>query len=126
VQGISRKPALIGMMKRTATGDTVRWRGDTHHKYHARAPLILTSNYTEVVEDPALAERVISVLFTQNDYVYNKTREEREEFKQLYNEYRSVAPHLGAVVLETIAESWGEIEEKWIHLLQEKEDYIHA
>ncbi len=124
VQGISNKPSLIGLLKRAATGDTVRWRGDTGRKYHARAALILTSNYTEVIEDPALAERIISVLFTQKDYVYNKPREEREEFKQLYNQYRVLAPHLGAVILQVVTENWNTISAEWPHRLQEKHDYI--
>jgi hypothetical protein len=124
VQGVSRKPGLLGLLKRAATGDLVRWRGDTNRKYHARTALILTSNYTEVIEDPALAERMAALLFTQKDYVGNKSREEREEFKRVYNEYRAVAPHLGAVILEAIVEKWDVIREEWAHRLQEKRDYL--
>jgi len=124
VQGISHKPALLGLLKRAATGDIVRWRGDTNRRYHARAPLVLTSNYTEILTDPALGERVFALLYTQNDYVYSKPREKREEFKQLYNEYRVLAPHLGALILQTLVESWSEIGEKWAHRLQEKIDYL--
>ena len=124
VQGISRKPALLGLLKRASTGDLVRWRGDTNRRYHARAALILTSNYTEVLEDPALVERVIPLFFTYTDYVYSKPQEQREEFKRLYNQYQALAPHLGAVILETIIENWEEIVNYWPHRLQEKSDYL--
>ncbi len=124
VQGISRKPSLLGLLKRASTGDTVRWRGDQNRRYHARAPLVFTSNYTELIEDPALVERIISVEFTQNDYVFKKSREEREEFRRLYNEYRAIAHHLGATILETIVEHWQDIASQWSHRLQEKSDYL--
>ena len=124
VQGISRKPSLLGLLKRASTGDTARWRGDQNRKYHARAPLVFTSNYQELIEDPALIERIIQVEFTQNDYVFNKPRQEREEFRRLYNEYRAVAHHLGAALLQVIVEHWQYIANEWVHRLQEKTDYL--
>ncbi len=123
VQGISRKPSLMALLKRASTGDTVRWRGDQAKAYHARAPLVMTSNYREVIDDPALYERVIAIEFTHRDYVYSKPREKLEEFKKAYVEFLELAPHLGRVVLDTIVEKWGEIESIQ-HTIQEKQDYI--
>lgn len=124
VQGISRKPSLLGLLKRASTGDVIRWRGDQNRLYHARAPLILTSNYREVIEDPALFERMVPLEFTYSDYVYSKPKEKLEEFRKIYNEYLSLSPHLGRVIIDTVVELWREIEEKWVHRIQQKKDYI--
>ena len=123
VQGISRKPSLIALLKRASTGDAIRWRGDQAKTYHARAPLVMTSNYKEVIDDPALFERVIAVEFTHKDYVYAKPRQELGGFKKLYVEFLALAPYLGRVILDTIVEKWGEIESIQ-HLIQEKLDYL--
>lgn len=123
-EGISRKPSLLGLIKRAATGDIIRWRGDTNRKYYARGALIITSNHREVLEDPALGERIIQVEFTHSDYVGNKSREEKEAFNQLNNKYETVADHLGSLILNLLVENWNQIREEWIHRLIEKEDYI--
>ena len=123
VEGIRNKRGLIGLLKRAATGLRVRWRGDTKRVYTARAALVMTSNYTEPLEDEALAERLIVIYFGKADHVGNKPKKAREEFKKLYNEYRLVANHLGRVLIDTILESWPEIEEV-VHTLNEREDYL--
>jgi len=124
IQGISHKPALLGLLKRGSTGIVVRWRGDIGRRYHARAALILTSNYRELIEDPGIVERVITLEFTHEDYVFRKPREKLEEFKKIYNEYLAVAPHLGRVILDVLVERWREIEESWAHRLVGKLDYL--
>ncbi len=123
VEGISNKRGLIGLLKRAATGLRVRWRGDTKRVYVARAALVMTSNYTEPLEDEALADRLIVLYFGQSDYVKNKPRKDREEFKKLYNAYRLSAPHLGRYIIDTVVEMWPEIEAR-VHTLQDKEDYL--
>ena len=123
-EGFSKKPAVIALIKRAATNIIARWRGDTGRKYFARAALILVSNRREILADPGAVERIIAIEFTHADYVGNKSREEREEFEQVYNKYRLVAPYLGAVILQTIVKNWNEIAEYWPHQLQEKRDYL--
>ncbi len=124
VQSISRKPSLIGLLKRAASGDIVRWRGDTNTRYRARTPIVFTSNYPEIITDPALADRMISILFTHGDSVKNKPEEEKEEFDRLLDRYKAVAAHLGAVLLQTIVKYWSDIASEWAYRIHYKDDYI--
>jgi len=124
VQGISQRLSLLGLIKRAATGTLIRWRGDTNRRYYGRAAAIFTSNYRELIADPGVAERIVSLEFSHSDYVFKRPREELEGFRRLYTEYLSVAPHLGRVLLDVLVGRWGEIQEKWAYRLVEKPDYL--
>lgn len=123
-----KRLSLAGMrdlLARAAVSEIARWRGDTGKRYHARAALAMTSNYpSELIMDPALHERIITLEFTMKDYVYSKPRGEQEDFRRKYDEYRRYAPHLGAVLLQVIVEKWGEISSTWAYSLLEKRDYL--
>ena len=123
-EGISTKPRLLALLKRASTSIIARWRGDTSHKYRARAALMFTSNQPEMFIDPALIERLIILDFDYNDYIYKKPRKELEEFKKTYHEYLSVAPWLGRIIIETVIEKWKDIRDNYAFRLHEKADAI--
>ena len=123
VQGISNNKSLLGLIKRAATGKTVRWRGDTGESYIARSTLVMTSNYREVLEDPAIRERIIDILFTSRDSVKGKPRELREEFNKLRYEFTELAPFLGRELVDALIANWRELR-KTIPMLITREDYL--
>ena len=122
VQGIGSRRGLLGLLKRAATGLAVRWRGDSGRVFHARAPLIMTSNYREVLADDALRERVLAVEFTAAD---RPGRGDVPRFRELRARYAAAAPHLGALLLRAAEAHAGELKRVYMSV-QEPVDALAA
>ena len=123
VQGISQNKVLTGMLKRAASGIIARWRGDLDVRFYARSSLILTSNYEEIIEDPALRDRILSIRFTSRDSVARFTKEERRKFEELRAKYLKVGRYLGYEIVMAVVEEW-DVLSKLVYELQEKDDYL--
>ena len=123
VQGISQNRVLTGMLKRAASGIIARWRGDLDVRFYARSSLIMTSNYEEIIEDPALRDRILSIRFTSRDSVTRFTKEERRKFEELRTRYLKVGRYLGYEIVMAVVEEW-DVLSKLVYELQEKDDYL--